>query len=161
MNGMSIVSPSFLHEHEIPVRHTCDGQDISPALNWADVPKRAKSLVLTLEDPDAPDPSAPKITWVHWLLYNIPVNETGLEEGCMEKNFPAGTLPGMNDWRKTAYGGPCPPIGRHRYFFKLYALDKVLPDLNLPDKSALEMAMYEHILAQATLVGLYKRYAVR
>jgi hypothetical protein len=159
--SMRIMSLSFMHEHEIPVRHTCDGQDTSPPISWTDVPPGAKSLVLIVDDPDAPDPAAPKMTWVHWLLYNIPVKATGLAEASSALNLPTGTLEGVNDWHKTGYGGPCPPLGRHRYFFKLYALDSVLPDLNKPGKAALENAMHGHILAQATLIGLYQRHAGR
>ena len=159
--NMSIMSPSFMHEHEIPARHTCDGQNTSPSISWADVPSAAKSLVLIVDDPDAPDPSAPKMTWVHWLLYNIPARVTGLAEARSEHNLPEGTLEGLNDWHRTGYGGPCPPVGKHCYFFKLYALDKVLPDLNRPEKAVLEKAMRDHILAQATLVGFYKRPAGR
>lgn len=158
--NMSVMSPAFKHEHEIPARYTCDGQDISPAINWAEVPPASKSLALIVDDPDAPDPAAPKMTWVHWLLYNIPVKTFGLVEGVADGNLPAGTLQGINDWRKTGYGGPCPPVGRHRYFFKLYALDKMLADLKRPTKSALEQAMQGHILAEAKLVGLYQRHAV-
>ena len=158
---MNIMSPSFMHEHEMPARHTCNGQDTSPSISWADVPSGAKSLVLIVDDPDAPNPAAPQMTWVHWLLYNIPTKATGLSEARTDSNLPAGTLEGVNDWHKTGYGGPCPPLGRHRYFFKLYALDSVLPDLNKPGKAALEKAMHGHILAQTTLIGLYQRHAGR
>lgn len=140
---------------EIPEKYTCDGQDISPPLLWDDIPEGTKSLVLIVDDPDAPDPKAPKMTWVHWLIYNIPPTTKGLEEGV--SNFPKGALHGKNDWRRTGYGGPCPPIGRHRYFFKLYALDTVLPDLKIPDKKALESAMKGHIIEMAELIGTYQR----
>lgn len=159
--SMSIMSPSFLHEREIPARHTCDDLNMSPPIRWTDVPTGAKSLALIVDDPDAPDPSAPQMTWVHWLLYNIPANANGLAEGKTEKNLPAGTLQGINDWHSTGYGGPCPPIGRHRYFFKLYALDSVLPDLKKPSKAALEKAMQGHVLDQSSLIGLYQRHASR
>jgi len=157
--SMSIMSPSFMHGREIPARHTCDGLNTSPPILWLGVPSGSKSLALIVDDPDAPDPSAPKMTWVHWLLYNIPVSATGLTEGVVANRLPAGTLQGINDWHSTGYGGPCPPIGRHRYFFKLYALDSVLTDLKKPTKAALEKAMQGHVLDQASLLGLYQRHA--
>jgi len=141
----------------IPARHTCDGQDRSPPLAWSGVPANTKSLVLIVDDPDAPDPAAPKMTWVHWLLYNLPPETTGLPEGVANKDLPAGTRQGVNDWQRTGYGGPCPPIGRHHYFHKLYALDVVLPDLKQPTKAVLEKAMQGHILAHAELIGVYQR----
>lgn len=157
--SMNIQSLSFMHEREIPARHTCDGLNTSPPILWLGVPNSAKSLALIVDDPDAPDPSAPKMTWVHWLLYNIPVSATDLTEGITANRLPAGTLQGINDWHSTGYGGPCPPIGRHRYFFKLYALDSVLPDLKKPTKATLEKAMQGHVLDQASLIGLYQRHA--
>jgi Raf kinase inhibitor-like YbhB/YbcL family protein len=126
-------------------------------LAWTDVPAQAKSLALVVDDPDAPDPAAPKMTWVHWVLYNIPPTVSGLAEGIASGKLPAGTLEGLNDWKRTGYGGPCPPIGRHRYFHKLYALDTVLADLHKPTKATLEKAMDGHILAEAVLVGTYMR----
>lgn len=158
--SMNIMSPSFVHGSEIPQRHTCDGMNSSPPLLWAGLPAATKSMALIVDDPDAPDPSAPQMTWVHWLLYNIPATASGLTEGETEKNLPAGTLPGINDWHRTGYGGPCPPIGRHRYFFKLYALDCVLPNLKNPGKAALEKAMQGHVLEQSSLMGVYRRHAV-
>lgn len=148
-------SPAFAHSTSIPRTYTCQGRDISPPLSWGDVPTQAKSLALIVDDPDAPDPAAPKRVWVHWVLYNIPVTASGLVEGI--KSLPAGTKEGSNDWGRTGYGGPCPPIGRHRYFFKLYAIDAVLPDLKKPNKAALEKAMQGHILDKAELVGTYKK----
>jgi len=157
--SMRIMSHSFMNDRDIPARHTCDGLNTSPPIMWVDVPAGTKSLALIVDDPDAPDPSAPKMTWVHWLLYNIPGNATGLPEGVSDKNLPDGTMQGMNDWRRANYGGPCPPIGRHRYFFKLYALDCVLPDLKKPTLAMLENAMQGHIIAQSSLIGLYQRHA--
>jgi len=156
---MSLVlsSTAFQPNGVIPVRHTCDGQDRSPPLAWAGVPVNAKSLVLIVDDPDAPDPAAPKMTWVHWLLYNLSPETTGLPEAVANKTLPAGTRQGVNDWQRIGYGGPCPPIGRHRYFHKLYALDGVLPDLKQPTKAALKKAMQGHILAHAELIGVYQR----
>ena len=152
---MIITSPSFAHNRAIPPRHTCDGLNVSMRLSWAGVPTGTKSLALIVDDPDAPDPASPKMTWVHWVLYNIPPAANGLAEGVAE--LPVGTLQGVNDWQRTGYGGPCPPIGEHRYFFKLYALDTLLPDLKRPAKEALERAMLGHVLAQSELIGLYRR----
>lgn len=155
--SLTLTSAAFQHNGLIPLRHTCDGFDLSPPLAWSGVPAGAQSLVLIIDDPDAPDPAAPAMTWVHWLLYNLPPQTHALPEGVAVKNLPAGTLPGLNDWRRTGYGGPCPPMGRHRYFHKLFALDTRLPDLKEPSKAALEKAMQGHVLAQAELVGLYQR----
>ena len=154
---MQISSPAFDDNGSIPPLHTCDGQDVSPALNWSDAPPEAKSLVLIVDDPDAPDPAAPKMTWVHWVLYNLPVSSVGLQEGAMTMDLPAGTREGLNDWKRTGYGGPCPPVGRHRYFHKLYALDTELPDLGSPTKARLAQAMTGHVVAEAVVVGTYQR----
>ena len=155
--ALIITSRAFVHNESIPPVHTCDGQDISPPLEWDKIPSAAKSLALIVDDPDAPDPAAPKMTWVHWILYNIPVESQGLKEKISPAELLAGTKEGTNDWRRTGFGGPCPPIGRHRYFFKLYALDMVLPDLQEPTKAELEQAMQGHILAMAELIGTYQR----
>ena len=152
---LKLVSSAFAQNGEIPAKYTCEGQDISPPLAWSDMPPGTKSFALVVDDPDAPDPAAPKLTWVHWVLYNIPPNATGLAEAV--KQLPAGTLEGRNDWKRTGYGGPCPPIGRHRYFHKLYALDTVLADLGQPTKSKLEAAMQSHVLARAELIGTYQK----
>lgn len=150
-----LTSLAFAHGGEIPSKYTCEGQGISPPLAWSGIPADAKSLVLIVDDPDAPDPVAPKMTWVHWVLYNIPASVNALPEGVGQ--LPAGTLSGLNDWQRTDYGGPCPPIGRHRYYHKLYALDTVLPDLGRPSKTALEAQMKGHVIAQAELVGTYRK----
>ena len=155
--ALTITSPAFSHNGEIPKRYTCDGKDISPAVQWSGLPEGTRSLVLIVDDPDAPDPAAPQMTWVHWVLYNIPPDTTGLPEGVKPQDLPRGTKEGLNDWKRTGYGGPCPPIGRHRYFHKLYALDAVLPDLGRPTKGALERAMEGHILSKAELIGTYQR----
>jgi len=154
---MKLTSPAFSQHGEIPTEHTCEGADVSPELKWEGVPSGAKSLALVVDDPDAPDPKAPKTTWVHWVLYDLPTSAHGLPKGVAPSALPKGTHEGVNDWRKTGWGGPCPPIGRHRYFHKLYALDVVLPDLHRPTKAALEKAMEGHVLGQAELVGTYQK----
>jgi Raf kinase inhibitor-like YbhB/YbcL family protein len=153
--SLALRSPAFAHGGEIPAVHTCEGQDGSPALEWSGVPAGAKSLALIVDDPDAPDPRAPKTTWVHWVLYDLPPGTSGLADAV--KALPAGTRKGVNDWRRTGYGGPCPPIGRHRYFFKLYALDRMLGDLKKPTKAQLEKVMEGHVLARAELMGTYEK----
>jgi Raf kinase inhibitor-like YbhB/YbcL family protein len=155
--GLSLTSTAFAHQGEIPPLYTCEGRDVSPALAWTGVPGGAKSLALIVDDPDAPDPKAPRMTWVHWVLYNLPATATGLPEAVGRDALPPGTLEGTNDWKRTGYGGPCPPIGRHRYFHKLYALDTVLPDLKSPTKAQLESAIKGHVLAQAELLGTYQK----
>lgn len=155
--SLTISSSAFRPRGEIPRRYTCDGDDLSPPLAWSGIPASAKSLVLVVDDPDAPDPRAPRMTWVHWLLYNLPTTLTELPEAVDESTLPEGSLAGLNDWKRTGYGGPCPPIGRHRYFHKLYALDTILPDLGQPDKARLEHAMRGHVLAHTELVGTYQR----
>jgi Raf kinase inhibitor-like YbhB/YbcL family protein len=153
---MQIISSAFASNTSIPPKYTCDGKDISPALTFSGIPKAAKSLVLIVDDPDAPDPAAPKMTWVHWVLYNLPPATDGLPEGVTHNQLPTGTREGLNDWKRTGYGGPCPPVGRHRYFHKLYALDTMLPDLGKATKSDVERAMKGHVLAEAQLVGTYQ-----
>ena len=153
----SIASPAFAPGGAILPKHTCEGADVSPELAWAGIPEGTKSLALIVDDPDAPDPAAPKMTWVHWVLYDLPPKGPGLAEGVSPADLPKGTLEGKNDWKRTGWGGPCPPIGTHRYFFKLYALDAVLPDLGKPTKAALEKAMEGHVLAKAEVVGTYRK----
>ncbi len=155
--ALTITSTAFASEGTIPKRYTCDGPDLSPPLAWTGVPSGTKIFALIVDDPDAPDPAAPRMTWVHWLLYNIPADITSLAEGETRKDLPRGAAEGINDWKSTGYRGPCPPIGRHRYFFKLYALDTTLPDLGSPTKSKLENAMKGHILGEAQLMGTYQR----
>jgi Raf kinase inhibitor-like YbhB/YbcL family protein len=154
---MELVSPAFAPNGEIPSRYTCEGEDLSPPLRWSGVPAGAKSLALVVDDPDAPDPRAPKRTWVHWVLHSIPPSATGIDEGAEPEDLPSGTGVGKNDWGRTEYGGPCPPIGRHRYFHKLYALDVDLAGLRSPTKAELEKAMAGHVLARAELVGTYQK----
>ncbi|WP_041682035.1 MULTISPECIES: YbhB/YbcL family Raf kinase inhibitor-like protein [Cupriavidus] len=150
-------SSAFAAGGEIPAQHTCEGADISPPLAWSGLPPGTASLALIVDDPDAPDPAAPKMTWVHWVLYNLPPHAEALPADIAKAGLPAGTREGLNDWHRTGYGGPCPPIGRHRYFFKLYALDAELPDLGTPDKAAVERAMQRHVLASAELIGTYQK----
>ena len=156
--AMIISSPAFPNQGEIPRKYTCDGENLSPPLEWSGVPEETRSLVLIVDDPDAPDPKAPKMVWVHWVLYNLPPDSKGLPENATTSSLPPGTKEGLNDWTRTGYGGPCPPSGRHRYFFKLYALDTVLPDLGEPKKKQLEMALHDHILKRAELIGTYQRH---
>ncbi len=152
---MELHSSAFAPQGNIPRRHTCEGEDISPPLAWSHAPPGTRSLVLIVDDPDAPDPAAPQRTWVHWVLYDIPPEATALPDG--GQPLPTGTREGLNDWQRHGWGGPCPPIGRHRYFFKLYALDMALPELPRPTKAAVEQAMQGHELAQAQLIGTYRK----
>jgi len=145
---MKIISPAFGNNQFIPSRYTCDGEDISPPLEIGDVPKEAKSLVLIVDDPDAPGG-----TFLHWLVFNIKPTVSLIKEN----EIPQGGVQGLNNFGKENYGGPCPPFGIHRYFFKIYALDK---KLNLEPGSSLkavEKEMKGHILDQAQLIGLYKK----
>jgi hypothetical protein len=151
---LTLSSSAFRPNQPIPARYTCDGEDVAPPLAWTGVPAGTRSLALVIDDPDAPDPRHPRQVWVHWVVYNLPPDTTGLAD---DGPLPPGTLTGRNDWNRADYGGPCPPVGRHRYFHKLYALDTVLPDLKHPTKGDLERAMAGHVLAQAELVGLYQR----
>lgn len=150
-----IYSSSFLNGEPIPAKFTCDGDNLSPDLAWSNAPSETKSLALIVDDPDAPDPKKPLRVWAHWVLANISPQQTSLEE-----NSPLeleGMVCGTNDWKHIHYDGPCPPIGRHRYFFKLYALDAMLSDLHHPTKAELEAAMKNHILDQCVLMGTYDK----
>ena len=155
--SLSLVSADFAAGGGIPAIHTCDGSDTTPALSWSGAPPGTKSFALIVDDPDAPDPAAPKTTWVHWVLYNIPASATALPSSVRGTNLPAGARTGLNDWKKSAYGGPCPPVGRHRYVHKLYALDVELPDLGHPSKVDLEKVMRGHVIAHAELTGTYQK----
>ena len=155
--ALKLTSSAFKEGGEIPRVHTCEGRDESPPLAWTGVPANARSLALIVDDPDAPDPKAPKMTWVHWVLYNIPPSAAELPQGVKTDGLPSGTHEGRNDGKRTGYGGPCPPIGRHRYFHKLYALDTILPDLHTPTKTQLEAAMKGHIITHVELVGTYQK----
>ena len=154
---LTLSSTRFENGAEIPRGYTCEGEDLSPPLAWSGAPEGTVGLALIVDDPDAPDPAAPKMTWVHWVVYNLPVAAGSLAEGIAFEELPAGTGVGLNDWQRAEYGGPCPPIGRHRYFFKLYALDTRLPDGWQPTKAQLEMAIQGHILAQTELMGTYQK----
>ncbi len=155
--AMTISSAAFTPEGKIPRRCSCEGVDVSPPLAWSGLPKGARTLALIVDDPDAPDPARPKMTWVHWVLYDLPATAAGLAEDVAPAALPPGAREGRNDWKRTGWGGPCPPIGRHRYFFKLYALDTALGELGQPTKAELEEAMRGHVLAEAVLMGTYKK----
>src|SRR5690606_1039173 len=155
--AMQLISSAFSDGDALPARHTCEGRDVSPPLAWREAPEGTRSFAMIVDDPDAPDPAAPKMTYVHWVMYDIPPSIDGLDEGATATSV--GGREGTNDWNRTGYGGPCPPIGRHRYFFKLYALDTLLGDLGAPNKADLERAMEGHIVARAELMGTYERPA--
>lgn len=152
---MKLESSSFTANSLMPAKLTCEGEDASPHLHWSGIPNGAKSLVLTIVDPDAPDPKAPRMTWVHWILYNLPPATGELPEGL--QMAPKGSENGRNDWGTEGYRGPCPPVGNHRYIHQLYALDTLLPNLASPKLKDLEQAMQGHILAKAELTGLYEK----
>jgi hypothetical protein len=154
---LTLTSPAFTHGGGIPAEYTCEGRNVSPALAWDGVPADTRSLVLIVDDPDAPDPAAPTMTWVHWVLYNLPPATTALEAGVAAAALPPGTRQGLTDFKRTGWGGPCPPIGRHRYFFKLYALDALLPALKTGRKAEVEQAMSGHVIARAELMGTYQK----
>ena len=153
---LTLTSTAFADGGPIPSLYTCQGEDVSPPLGWSGAPPGTQSLVLIVDDPDAPDPAKPQRTWVHWVLYNLPPDASGLAEAVAVNRLPPGTEVGLNDWGRADFGGPCPPIGRHRYFHKLYALDIQLEGFKTPPtKQAVEAAMAGHVLAQATLIGTY------
>jgi Raf kinase inhibitor-like YbhB/YbcL family protein len=150
-------SPAFADKGSIPKLYTCEGPDVSPPLSWSGAPQGTRSFALIVDDPDAPDPRAPKMTWVHWVVHNIPAETGSLPEGATKRGLPSAAVQGLNDWKRVGYGGPCPPIGRHRYFHKLYALDSALTGLERPTKAQLLDAMKGHVLAEAQLVGTYQK----
>ncbi len=155
--SLMLTSNAFNAGTDIPTVHTCDGTNVSPPLAWSGLPPGTKSLALIVDDPDAPDPAAPQRTWVHWVIYDLPASAEGLPQDVKTQDLPPGTQEGLNDWKNCGYGGPCPPIGRHRYVHKLYALDVTLPQLGHPTKAQLETAMHGHVLEQTELIGLYQR----
>jgi len=141
----------------MPTKYTCEGAGISPPLAWSGAPANAKSFALIVEDPDAPDPAKPTRVVSHWVAYNIPASTTSLSENASNKGMPAGSAQGSNEGNKQVYVGPCPPIGRHRYFFKLFALDTVLSGLSNPKKADLEKAIQGHVVGNAELIGTYQK----
>jgi Raf kinase inhibitor-like YbhB/YbcL family protein len=155
--GFVLTSSAFAAGDAIPRRYTCDGSDESPPLSWHGVPPGTQSLALVIEDPDAPDPRAPQRVWVHWVVYDIPAGAPGLVESPHGKTLPDGARVGLNDWHRQDYGGPCPPIGRHRYFIRLYALDTRLGALDQPTRAAVAAAMQGHVIATAELLGTYRK----
>lgn len=152
-----LTSPAFGQNGSIPPQYTCEGDDISPPLAWYDIPPGTKSLALIVDDPDAPDPAKPQRVYVHWIVYNMSPITLKLPLNAARTGLPLKALHGTNDWGKQTYGGPCPPVGRHRYFFKLYALDMVLNSLKNPTKAELEEAMAGHLVGHAELVGTYEK----
>ena len=159
--AMQLTSTAFAHEAPMPAVHTCEGRDLSPPLAWTGAPEGTRSFALIVDDPDAPDPAAPKMTWVHWVLFNIPPNVSVLPEALTAAGLPTGTVEGVNDWKQPGYRGPCPPIGRHRYVHKLYALDVLLPATPNSTKAAVEQAMAGHVLARTELIGTYQKHGAR
>ena len=155
--ALQLHSPDFTDGEPLPPRLTCEGEDRSPALAWEGAPAGTRSFALVVDDPDAPDPAKPRTRWVHWVLYNLPPDLHALPEGVRSEQLPAGAREGLNDWKRPGYGGPCPPIGRHRYVHTLYALDAALPDLGTPTRGELEAALGTHVLARAQLVGTYQK----
>jgi Raf kinase inhibitor-like YbhB/YbcL family protein len=155
--AFTLTSPDFAPGAEIPAAHTCDGANQSPALAWSGVPAAARSLALIIDDPDAPDPRAPRTVWAHWVLYNLPPADGALPQGATRGALPPEAREGKNDFGRAGYGGPCPPVGRHRYFHRVYALDVVLTDLQPPTRAALLQAMRGHILETAELMGTYQK----
>jgi Raf kinase inhibitor-like YbhB/YbcL family protein len=154
---LKITSSAFQPNESIPSLYTCEGKDISPPLAWSGVPANTKTFALIVDDPDAPDPAKPQRVYVHWVVYNLPATASSLPENASKKGMPKGAVQGKNDWGKTEYGGPCPPIGRHRYFFKLYALDTELTGLSSPSKADLEKAIKGHVLDTGEMIGTYQK----
>ena len=154
--ALTLTSSAFKPGDKIPSKYTCEGADVSPPLAFGGVPEGTKSLAFLIDDPDAPDPKAPKRVWAHWLVYNLPPDSQGLPEDASRTSLPKGAVTGLSDWKQASYHGPCPPIGRHRYFHKFYALDITLPPKALT-KAELEAAMKGHILAQAELMATYQK----
>ncbi len=161
MSSLRLTSTAFRQGEAIPPEHTCEGDDHSPPLAWEGVPDGCRSLALIVDDPDAPDPKAPRMTWVHWILYNLPAGPGTLPAGVPPNRLPPGTREGVTDFKRIGWGGPCPPIGQHRYFFRLYALDTELAGLGHPTRARLDKAMAGHVLAQAELMGTYRKRGAR
>lgn len=159
--SIKITSTAFPPGGSIPSKYTCEDRDLSPPLAWSGAPPGTKTFALIVDDPDAPDPAKPQRVYVHWVVYNIPYPTVALAENASKKGLPRGAVQGKNDWNKAEYGGPCPPIGRHRYFFKLYALDTELIGLSSPTKGDLERAMSGHVLESGELIGTYQKASTR
>jgi Raf kinase inhibitor-like YbhB/YbcL family protein len=159
--SLKITSTAFQPGGSIPSKYTCEDRDVSPQLTWSGAPAGTKTFALIVDDPDAPDPAKPQRVYVHWVVYNLPATATALAENASKKGLPNGAVQGKNDWGKAEYGGPCPPIGRHRYFFKLYALDTELTGLSSPTKGDLERAMKGHVLDSTELIGTYQKSAAK
>jgi Raf kinase inhibitor-like YbhB/YbcL family protein len=153
----NLASSAFDPNASMPVKYTCEGTNVSPPLAWSGAPASAKSYALIVEDPDAPDPAKPTRVVSHWVAYNIPASATSLSENASNKGMPAGSAQGSNEGNKPIYMGPCPPIGRHRYFFKLFALDTMLKGLSNPKKADLEKAIQGHVVGNAVLIGTYEK----
>ena len=152
----SLTSSAFTASGPMPTKYTCEGTNISPPLAWVG-PSTTRSFALIVEDPDAPDPAKPTRVVSHWVAYNIPATTASLAENASRKGMPAGSAQGMNESNKAGYMGPCPPIGRHRYFFRMFALDTVLTGLNDPKKADLENAIQGHVVGTAELIGTYQK----
>jgi Raf kinase inhibitor-like YbhB/YbcL family protein len=159
--SLKITSTAFEPGGSIPSKYTCEDRDVSPPLAWSGAPPGTKTFALIVDDPDAPDPAKPQRVYVHWVVCNLPATTTALPENASKKGLPTGAVQGKNDWGKAEYGGPCPPIGRHRYFFKLYALDTEVTGLSSPTKGDLERAMKGHVLDSTELIGTYQKNAAK
>ena len=159
--SIKITSTAFQPGGAIPSKYTCEDRDLSPPLAWSGAPPGTKTFALIVDDPDAPDPAKPQRVYVHWVLYNLPATTIALPENASKKGLPKGAVQGKNDWGKSEYGGPCPPIGRHRYFFKLYALDIELTGLSSPTKGDLERAMNGHVVDSGELIGTYQKASTK
>lgn len=155
--ALTLSSAAFSDGSDMPRRYTCEGEDVSPPLAWSGAPETTRSFALIVEDPDAPDPAAPTRIWTHWVIYDIPASVRALPAGDDGFVLPAGAVVGLNDWQRAHYGGPCPPIGRHRYFHRLFALDCRLEGLQAPTRAQLLRAMQGHVLAEAQLLGTYQK----
>jgi len=155
--ALVLSSAAFKPSGPIPRKHTCEGEDVSPPLQWSGAPPGTQSFALIADDPDAPDPAAPQRTWVHWVIVDLPASANGIPENSARTGLASGARQGKNDWNREGWGGPCPPVGRHRYFFKLYALDTTLTALSAPTKGEVEQAMEGHVLERAELIGTYQK----
>jgi Raf kinase inhibitor-like YbhB/YbcL family protein len=156
---LKISSSAFQPGGSIPSKYTCEDRDISPPLAWSGAAANTKTFALIVDDPDAPDPAKPQRVYVHWVVYNLPATTTSLAENASKKGMLKGGVQGKNDWGNAEYGGPCPPIGRHRYFFKLYALDTELTGLSSPTKADVDRAMKGHVVDSGEVIGTYQKAA--